>query len=163
MPARSNPTVVTSHLTVLFDAQITGAVLAVLTGLASLGYSISRFPKFLIWFRSRVQLIAERNVAIAAFANMEQHYRDATLAVKDLRGNFSDLRTMNIDLRVRIEELESMRPIYEASLRYLPMALEHMTFLELTVASHKIDVTDHAFPTMPPILLDYLAKEKQPK
>lgn len=138
--------------------QYIAAIFGAMTSIFVFFGAIKNYPRLTVWFKKREQLVAERNVAIAGLQEMSRHFDEARMSVVDLRVSLDAVRTTNTEISVRLRELESMRPLYDASMVWIPQAFEYISWVEKIAQINNVDLGGRQLPMLPPILVDYFAR-----
>lgn len=138
--------------------QYIAAVFGAMTAIFVFVGTIKNYPKLTVWFKKREQLVAERNVAIAHFQAMSVHFEEARTSVIDLKTSLDAVRVTNTEISIRLKELESMRPLYDAAMIWIPRAFEYIGWIEKIAKMNNFDLGGRELPALPVILVDYFTR-----
>ncbi len=145
--------------------QIIAAALAAIASLIGILIALRNFPTFVAWFRSKAQIIAENFSLREKLATMTQSAAIAHQSAVDVKMSVDELRTMNNELRAQIAEsnkrisyIESMMPVYDEAMSYLPLVMEHAAWIEKVARAADVDISGREMPALPAILATHIKR-----
>jgi hypothetical protein len=138
--------------------QTIAAALSALTALVGLLIALRNFPKLLSWFKSKAQIIAERDKLRADNITMAQSAAIAHQAAADVKMSVDSLRAMNEELRERVDQIESVIPRYEAMMEWIPPMLDYAVWLEMIAKEGNLDLGGREMPQLPKVVMDHIKR-----
>lgn len=140
------------------DLQNLGQLATGLGSLLSAGYLLGNRARITIWFKRRDQLIAERNVALEQTRVAIAHATSSAMATADFEKSVAALRLQIDDKEERLQQLEHVRPLYDAFILWVPHVLEYIVWIEKLAKSSHVDLGGREMPPLPRVLGDHFRK-----
>ncbi len=144
---------------------------------------IAAFKRRELWdfVKTRLALTAERDAAFAQVGEYQKivlgarealSLHSSTIAALVASHTDSIERINRLDLQLaeshrntgtlldRINELEDVRPLYDAFVLWVPAVLEYVAWIELQAKHDHVDLGDRDMPPLPTVLVAHFAERK---
>lgn len=141
--------------------QSIGAVLGGLGTLVGALTILANRSKITAWFKRRETLIIERNVALQQVLTATAHAESSAEATKDYKDSVDALRVQLESTNMRLRELESVRPLYDAFVLWVPRVLEYVVWIETLAKRNSVDLAGRQMPQLPQALIEHFSQIRE--
>lgn len=139
------------------DVQAIGSFCTGVAAITGVAYGVFRRANVINLFKRQMTLIGENRAMIMQLRIANEHAQNSIAAMDDYKNSVDALRVQIAATDRRLNELEGVRPLYDAFVLWVPKVLEYVVWIETLAKSTGLDLHGRAMPPLPATLVKHFS------